>query len=692
MIKLIINGRKIEAEAGNTVLEAALKAGIYIPNLCYHPDLPPIGACRLCIVEIAGMKGIPTACTTQIKEGMIVHSDTARIQEMRRNIMWLILSEHPIGLDKSSQLNKVAQWIGIKQVLAGYTPHTKNIPKILDDPLFTRDIDRCILCGRCVRICQEVRKTGVLGFINRGVNTIIGTNYGLPLKDSACKFCEACVEVCPSGALVDKEEFHEKDREKVLLPCTNTCPARIDVARYVQLIAQGRYQDALEVIREKVPFPKVLGYVCDHPCEEECRRSQVNEPIAIRALKRFAAEQDSGRWRSKLTIAPDTGKKVAIVGSGPAGLTAAWFLKKLGHAVTVFEALPKAGGMMRMGIPEYRLPRDVLNQEIKDIENIGVKIKTNTKIESLVELFDQGFQAVFLAVGATEGIKMGIPGEDGPRVLDGISVLKAIAFKNKVDISGEVAVVGGGNVAIDAARSALRAGAKKVTILYRRTQEEMPASKEEVEEALKEGVKISFLVAPQRVLPATTKLKIECIRMQLGEPDSSGRRRPVPIEGSESIVKADRLIVAIGQKSLVPKECASLMNKKGSIEADTETMSCPRNGVFAGGDVVSGPASVIKAIQAGRKAAISIDKYLGGKGQIEQKFVPEEPEAPCLGREEGFAYRKRAKMPTFPLVKRLRGFSAVECGFTEETAVKEAGRCLRCQLRLKISQAPLPPE
>jgi len=692
MIKLIVNAKEIEAEAGNTVLEAALKAGIYIPNLCYHPDLAPIGACRLCIVQIEGMKGIPTACTTQIKEGMIVHTDTARIQEMRRNIMWLILSEHPIDLDKSSQLNKVAEWIGVKQVLAGYTPRTKNIPKTLDDPLFTRDIDRCILCGRCVRICQEVRKTGVLGFINRGVNTIIGTNYGLPLKDSACKFCAACVEVCPSGALVDKKEFQEKDREKVLLPCTNTCPARIDVARYVQLIAQGRYLDALEVIREKVPFPKVLGYVCDHPCEEECRRSQVNEPIAIRALKRFAAEQDSGRWRSKLTIAPDTGKKVAIVGSGPAGLTAAWFLKKLGHSVTVFEAMPKAGGMMRMGIPGYRLPWDVLNQEIKDIESIGVKIKTNTKIESLDELFDQGFQAVFLAVGATEGIKMEIPGEDDPRVLDGISVLKAIAFKNKVDIAGEVAVVGGGNVAIDVARSALRAGAKKVTLLYRRTQEEMPASKEEVEEALKEGVKISFLVAPQRVLPATNKLKIECIRMRLGEPDSSGRRRPVPIEGSESVVKADRLIVAIGQKPRVPKECASLMNKKGGIEADTETMSCPMNGVFAGGDVVSGPASVIKAIQAGRKAAISIDKYLGGKGQIEQKIVPEEPEVPCLGREEGFAYRKRAKMPTLPLVKRLRGFFAVECGFAEKTAVKEAERCLKCQLRLKISQPPFPPK
>lgn len=692
MIKLIINGRKIEAEAGNTVLEAALRAGIYIPNLCYHPDLPPIGACRLCIVEIEGMEDIPTACTTPIKDGMIVHTDTPRIQELRKNIMWLILSEHPLDLDKSSQLKKVAEYIGVKQILAGYTPRTKNIPVISDDPLFIRDIERCILCGRCVRMCQEVRKIGALGFINRGINTIVGTNYGLPLKDAACKFCAACVEVCPSGALVDKEKFEEKDREKVLLPCTNTCPAGIDAARYVRLIAEGRFQDALEVVRERVPFPKVLGYVCDHPCEEVCRRSQVNEPIAIRALKRFVAELDSGRWRSKITLAPQTGKQVAIVGSGPAGLTAAWFLKKSGHSVTVFETLVEPGGMMRIGIPEYRLPRDVLNQEIKDIENIGVKIKTSTKIESLDELFNQGFAAVFLALGATKGLKMGIAGEDEPRVLDGISVLKAINFKNKVDISGEVAVVGGGNVAIDVARSALRVGAKKVTILYRRTQEEMPASKEEVEGALKEGVKISFLVAPQRLLRATNKLKIECIRMQLGEPDSSGRRRPIPIEGSEFTVKADRLIVAIGQKSAVPKECASLMNKKGGIEADAETMSCSRKGVFAGGDLVSGSASVIEAIQAGRKAAISIDKYLGGKGQIEQEFVPEEQGARCLGREEGFAYKQRVEIATLTVKKRLSGFCEVERCLDEKKAVAEAGRCLRCQLRLKISQAPLPPQ
>jgi len=297
-----------------------------------------------------------------------------------------------------------------------------------------------------------------------------------------------------------------------------------------------------------------------------------------------------------------------------------------------------------------------------------------------------------LALGTPEGIKMRIPGEDNPRVLDGISVLRSINFGDKVDIMGKVAVVGGGNVAIDIARSALRVGAKKVTILYRRTQEEMPASQEEVEEALKEGVKISFLVIPQRVLPGRNKLKVECIRMKLGEPDDSGRRRPIPIEGSEFIVEVDRLIVAIGQRSVVPKEFGLSVDRRGCICADPETFSCSRKGVFSGGDVVSGPASVIEAIQAGRKAAISIDKYLGGKGQIDQKFVLEEEENPWLGREEGFAYRRRAEMTTLPINERLHNFIQVERSFDGKTAVEEAKRCLRCQLRLKISRAPLPPQ
>ena len=691
MITLTIDNRKIQAPEGKTVLEAAIQAGIYIPNLCYHPDIPPLGACRLCIVEIEGMKGFPTACTTMIKEGMIVSTNTPGIHQLRKSIVWFIMSEYPETPDKSSQLQQVVQWTGIADLVPGYTVLAKDLPIISDEPLFNRNLNLCILCGRCVRMCQEIRGIGAIGLVNRGIHTLVGTSYDLSMENAGCKFCTACVEVCPSGALADKEPVAEQDRNQVLLPCSDACPAGIDIPRYIRLLADDRSQDAIEVIREKVPFPYTLGCVCHHPCEEECRRDSLNDPIAIKELKKFAAKHDSGRWRSRVTVAPETGKKVAMVGSGPAGLTAAWFLRKQGHTVTVFEALPKPGGMMQTGIPAYRLPRDILEKEIKDIENIGVKIKLDTEIDSLDKLFQQGYQAIFLALGAPGGIKMGIPGEDDPRVLDGISVLRSINLGQKIDIAGEIAVVGGGNAAIDTARSVLRLGAKKVTVLYRRTKKEMPAYREEVEETLKEGVKISFLVTPQQIIPRKDKIKVICIRMELGEPDKSSRRRPLPVPGSEFELIFDRLIMAIGQKPLVAAGFGLATNRKGNLQADPDTLACSRQGVFTGGDVLTGPASVIEAIQAGRKAAASIDKYLGGKGQTDQKFVPEEKEDPWLGREEGFADKKRFPVPMLPVDKRCSGFAPVEGCFDKETAQAEARRCLQCQLRLKISRAPLPP-
>jgi len=693
MIKLTIDGKEIQAEPGRSVLEAALDAGIYIPNLCYHPDMPPIGSCRLCIVEIDDMRGLPTACTLRAEDGMVVHTNTPRLNELRQNLIWAILSEHPTDLDESSQLKKVVEWIGVKELLKGYEPRVKDLPIQDEEPLFVRDLSRCILCGRCVRICQYVRGVGAIGFVNRGTNAIVGASFGSSMQDAECRFCGACVEVCPTGALRDKEPCEEADREKTLVPCRNTCPAGVDIPRYVGLIAQGRFQDALEVIRAKVPFPKSLGLVCDHPCEGVCRRVDLHNPIAVRALKRFVAERDSGRWWAKVAVAPDTGKKVAVVGAGPGGLTAAWFLHKLGHGVTVFEALPEPGGMLRVGIPEYRLPREVLDGEIADIERIGVEIKRNTRVESLDELFSQGYDAVFLALGAPEGIPMGIPGEDDPRVLDGISLLKAVSLGEETDIAGDVAVVGGGNVAIDVARCALRVGAKTVVILYRRTREEMPAYEEEVEEALREGVEIQFLVNPKNIAAKGEKLAVECIRMELGEPDESGRRRPVPIEGSEFTLEVDRFIAAIGQRSVVPKGFGVFVNKRGRIEVDVETVAASREGVFSGGDVTSGPASVIQAIQAGRRAAQSIDKYLGGTGDIDEDFIPPEADEPYLGRDEGFPDRERAEATFLPVEQRLDGFPEVELGLPdEETAVREAQRCLRCQLRLTIAKAPMPPE
>ena len=348
--------------------------------------------------------------------------------------------------------------------------------------------------------------------------------------------------------------------------------------------------------------------------------------------------------------------------------------------------------MLRCAIPAYRLPRNILKKEIGEIESVGVEIKTNAEIRSLDELFKQGFGAVFVATGAPSGVKLGVAGEEDPRVLDGISFLNAVSYGKKTGLTGEVLVVGGGNVAMDVARTALRVGAKKVTVLYRRTREEMPALPEEVEEALAEGVKLRFLTAPHKISPGNGKLNVECVLMKLGEPDASGRRRPVPIEGKNTVIKADRVIAAIGQKPAVPAEFNLAPDKKGNIQADAQTMACSRQGVFAGGDAVSGPASIIEAIEAGRKAAASIDKYLGGTGGcIDRKFLPQEETAPCLGREEDFCGRERAEVPVIPVAGRKNNFKLVERAFDKKTAAAEAKRCLRCELRLKISKAPMPP-
>ena len=691
MIKLTIDGKAVEVENGKTVLEAALAAGLYIPNLCYHPDLRPVGACRLCIVEIDGMRGLPTSCTTPAKDGMVVHTNSDKLQKMRQDLLWLILSEGPTEIQKDSQLEKVVEYTGTRNMLSTYKTKPKHLPVADDDPFFIRDPNLCILCGRCVRICQEVRGVGAIGFVNRGIESQVSTVGGEDIRKAECRFCGACVEVCPTGALRDRDPIPWADREKRILPCQNACPAGIHIPQYVGLIAEGRFQEALQVIRDIAPFPFVLGCVCPHPCEKACRRCALDEGIAIRELKRFVAQVDTGEWKSTIPMMPATGKKTAVIGSGPAGLTCAWFLRRLGHSVTVYEAAPKAGGSLRASIPRYRLTDEVLDQEIRSIEEIGAEIKTGTRVESLDKLFDEGVQAVFLGVGAAKGTKMGIPGEDDPRVLDGLSVLERVNWGEEIKLGGTVAVVGGGNVAMDVARTALRMGAK-VIMLYRRTREEMPASPEEVEYALEEGVDIQFLVAPQKVLPGGQKLKIECIRMELGEPDSSGRRSPVPVTGSEYIQEVDHLIMAIGQKSAVPEGFKVAMDKKGRLQVDRASLACSRPGVFAGGDVVSGPATVIEAINTGRKAAEAIDKYLGGAGNIKESLASLEKQNPRLGREAQFTGRKRPKTPVLPLAKRTKSFAEVESTFDENTAVREASRCLRCGLRLTICQSPMPPK
>lgn len=467
----------------------------------------------------------------------------------------------------------------------------------------------------------------------------------------------------------------------VKAPCSHTCPAGVDVPRYIRRIAEGNYGEALAVIREKIPLPSVCGYVCFHPCEDKCRRGQLDEPVAIRALKRFAADHAKKAAYSKQKVALPSGKRVAVVGSGPAGLTTAYYLAKMGgHAVTVFEALPEAGGMMRVGIPRYRLPKDVLDAEIETIKQLGVEIKTNSRIDSINSLREQGYDAIFLSLGAHAGIKMRVAGEDSQGVVDCVSLLRDVSLGKKVKLGEKVAVIGGGNAAMDASCTALRLGAKEVTIIYRRSRDEMPASEEEIGEVLHEGVKIRYLVAPSKISRQDGHLKMECIRMQLGKTDSSGRRRPEPVPGSKFEEEFDTIVAATGQIPQIPEKMEAKVDKRGVLNADPDTCAIEMIGVFAGGDVVSGPASVIEAIAAGRQAAISIDKYLGGEGLIEEKIAsPEDVSAlPELSEEE--AERHRAEMPALGLDRRLEGFSIVELGFPEATAIEEAQRCLRCDL------------
>ncbi|MFQ5825852.1 MAG: FAD-dependent oxidoreductase, partial [Dehalococcoidia bacterium] len=462
-------------------------------------------------------------------------------------------------------------------------------------------------------------------------------------------------------------------------PCSHICPAGIDVPRYVRLCAEGKFAQALAVNRERVPFPGVLGRVCFHPCELRCRRGQLEEPIAIRVLKRIAFERDDGQWRSWIKEAPPTGKRVAIVGSGPAGLTAAYYLATAGHAVTVFEALPQAGGMMRVAIPEYRLPRQILDAEIEEIERAGVEIRTNTRVESLGSLFEQGYDAVFLGLGAHRGAEMGVGGQEGPGVVDAVDFLRRVNLGDGASVGDRVAVVGGGNAAIDAARTSLRLGAKEVTLIYRRTRDEMPASPEEVEAALEEGVEMTFLAAPARLGRENGRVRLECQRMRLGEMDSSGRRRPEPIAGDEFSLDFDTVIAAIGQVPEVPQTFALELGRGNTITVDADTQATSRGGVFAGGDCVTGPASVIEAIADGRRAAISIDRYLGGSGDISEVLLPPEAgEEATFATEEGELYRP--PMPHLPLEKRMEGFPEVELGYGDEPAMEEARRCLKCDL------------
>ncbi|MGC8907451.1 MAG: FAD-dependent oxidoreductase [Desulfomonilaceae bacterium] len=516
--------------------------------------------------------------------------------------------------------------------------------------------DRCKACGDCATACP----VKVSNQFDQGLSKRSATYRLFP-------------QTIPQTFVIEKA-----DRA----PCVMACPAHINVQGYVQLIAKGKYKEAVELIYEKLPLPGVLGRVCPHPCEKVCRRGEKDQPISICKLKRFAADQIDYSTLSIPEIVRRE-EKVAIVGSGPAGLSAAYYLALKGYGVTIFEASSVLGGWLRLGIPEYRLPKDVLDKEINHILSLGVEVKTNTALGrdfTLEDLSQQGYKATFLGVGCQKGARLGVPGEESEGVIQGVDLLRSVALGQSIPPIKKAAVIGGGNVAIDAARTLLRLGAE-VTILYRRSRQEMPAYDEEVKAALQEGLKIEFLTAPVEVEASGGKVTgIKCIRMQLGAPDQSGRRRPVPVEGSEFTVAVDAVVPAIGQVidpafwDAMPQLGHTLRN---TIEFDGVTLATTIPGVFSGGDAATGPATVVEAVAAGREAAESIHRYLNGLDQFEGRpwRMPENPQYPPIPEE--MKPERRAQNPELPVSER-KGFEEVELAFPEDEALREASRCLNC--------------
>ena len=529
------------------------------------------------------------------------------------------------------------------------------------------DIDRLVFLG------EQIKDTALCGLGQTAPNPVLSTiryfrdEYIAHIRDRRCP-----AGVCPA---------------LVRAPCQNACPAGVDVPGFVSLIAEKRYPEALRLHRERNPLAAVCASVCFHPCEAKCRRSTLDEPLSIRAVKRFMVERERTPELPETRANEENAKrKIAIVGAGPAGLSCAYFLARLGYRPKIFEADRKAGGMLVQTIPAYRLPRRTLAKEIRMIESMGVEIETGIRLGedfTLMELKENGYDAVFLGVGAPAGIGLRIEGGEATGVVDGIQFLKQFNMGGLKTVGRQVAVIGGGNVAVDVARTAVRLGAQSVTVLYRRTRDEMPAYAEEVEEARKEGVVFEFLSAPEKILSEGGKAQgVRCFRMELGEFDRGGRRAPRQKEGTEFTVNADLMIVAIGQSLDVRPIVGNVdlnLDENGYIEADPASGRTSVEWIFAGGDAASGPASVIDAIAAGERAAAGIDAYLTGENHAfwrEEKTVDTffDPEADPVSYD-------RAGIPTLPENKRKGNFQEVELALSEIAAVREAKRCLRCDYR-----------
>jgi NADPH-dependent glutamate synthase beta subunit-like oxidoreductase/Pyruvate/2-oxoacid:ferredoxin oxidoreductase delta subunit len=560
----------------------------------------------------------------------------------------------------------------VKDETPRYRP--ADLPVLTDEPLFARDFNLCIDCARCVRVCNQVRGVEALGLVHQNGRLIVGSRAPT-LSESGCKFCGACVEVCPTGCLTDRTT-QSGDRQRWLVPCVSACPAGVDVPGYIRRIAQHDFLGAAALVWEKLPLPNTLGHICFHLCENECRRAQVDDPLAICALKRFALQAGDGAAIARAPRRPDSGKRVAIVGAGPAGLAAGFFLRMKGHAVTVFEAAESPGGMPLLSIPKYRLPDAVLDRDLAAIRDLGVEIRTGARVatdQAMTALLDQGFDALLVAVGLPNAKRIAVEGSHLDGVHWGLEFLRDAKAGKSFALGQKVIVVGGGNVAIDVAMTALRLSHAAVQLLCLESREQMPAYAHEVEKAEAEGIQINPGWGPAAIVGAEGHVQGVGFRRCTAVFDQQGNFNPSFDEQKRMKVDADAVILATGQ-------------------APPDSVPSEREGVFLAGDVTGGQLSAIHAVASGRGAAERIDAHLGGDGDVSLQLTDHAAPGPWIGREEGFAPRRRLAFPCAGPEERRTDFRPIEGTYATEEAVAEAKRCLQCDLRLMIGAPALPPE
>jgi formate dehydrogenase beta subunit len=677
MMHITVDGRQVEAAAGVDVLRACLDAGVYVPHLCAHPDLPASGGCRLCVVEVDGVDGPVQACETPVADGLVVRTRTPEVEAIRALALELVLAPHPKDCTSCAaylncELQALMQYMGVVHSrLREIDKSTATVGH--SDTIFAKEMFRCIQCTRCIRACDDLRGVGILTLNERDGEVFVGPRDDVGHELTDCRFCGACVEVCPTGSIMDAPGLFRTDvpKAQAMVPCQNNCPAHTDIPLYLKLAGEGRYADSVSVFREKLTFPLSLGYVCSHVCESDCKRGRLDDPLSIRSVKRFAVENDTEqRWRSFVAVAPSTGRRVAVVGGGPAGLTSAYYLTRKGHAVTVLERQARPGGMLTHGIPVHRLPREVVEAEIGILRaDAPFEIETGVDVTDAPALLGQGYDAVVVAVGAQAGRRPGEFEGPWPNVLDGVDLCRRWSEGDDCGLSGAVVVVGGGNVAFDCARIATRAGTDRVSLVCLEPRAALLADPEEVEAAEAEGVQVTTSVAPSPVSTspgAALDTRLGGVRVQPISGFRFGAQGlELDVEGPARELLADWVVVATGQQTDLT-DAFGVGRRPGGLVLTGPDGRTDRPGVFAAGDVVSGTSSVVAAIAAARAVASAVDRHLGGDGDVEDHFYDRTAHDPVLGTVPGFAWLHRT-----------------DC-HTPEAVTAEASRCLRCDLRRDI--------